>query len=131
MDRQRDMRHIEVYKVWKERVLKRQGIDEGDGPEDRQIGSSKQICMATGKRFVVFISWPGTLHPLPLIPPAVSDHVKEIVAAEPELEPCGAVPYSLRLRLNFVESELISMMMFWKKRKTCGVNLRRVLYIHV
>jgi hypothetical protein len=61
-----------VYKVWKERVLKRQGINEGDGPEDRQIGGSKQICMATGKRFVVFISWPGTLHPQPLIPPAVS-----------------------------------------------------------
>ena len=40
MDTQRDMRHIEVevYKVWKERVLKRQGINEGDGPEDRQIG---------------------------------------------------------------------------------------------
>ena len=56
MDTQRDMRHIEVevYKVWKERVLKRQGINDGDGPEDRQIGSSKQICMATGQKICCF-----------------------------------------------------------------------------
>lgn len=94
-------------------MLKRQGINEGDGPEDRQIGSSKQICMATGERFVVFISWPGTLPPLPLIPPAVSADVKEIVVSrEIQIQrnqssnPIAQSFDSVRPRLNFVEFEV-------------------------
>jgi len=49
------MRHIEVYKVCKERVLKRQGINEGDGPEDRQIGSSKQIYVWRRAKDLLFL----------------------------------------------------------------------------